>query len=283
MKAVHRENYPVRCLCTGESGFLTFNPCLDSDSRVCSQALLNIPCTAIDLYGDNIVIGTAASGIKAVPWVDVINFGCDVDNPADITSDVSDLYTTADGLLSDSIYNINAKGSYIAVVTSGGLSWQKDAGFINYATTSGNDVFVDFDGSTYLADGKSLRIKYGEPENFDAWDGVLEFVNEINTVFVESDEHGDSRAIFVGTEDGSYIIDGHNTESRIGITVSGSQNVVRVVSEAYSSFIKGHLFLASSNALNVYNIKTQQIDTVVWSQGGGEPLIAFDHVRLFSS
>jgi hypothetical protein len=273
----HSTLCPPRCIIGASQGFSIINPYLyDVYSRECSWALFdNDICTAVDVHGTEIMAGSAESGMFKLDLSEIIH--CDVSSPEDLTGYLEDSYTTASGLLSDSIVSVESQFPYLGIVTSSGLCWNKNnSSFVTYTTESGKDVFISPGPVTYLADGNSLRKKIGEPADFSSWDNVWEFTEDINDIWVNQKDGIDS--VFVGTVSGAYALRGSDLYSFAPV-ISGSKNIEKIAVEYDSGYDWGHLFTMSSGMINVINLKHKTNEQAIpysWS------LVAFDTQRIYS-
>lgn len=274
----HSTGYPPRYLCSAETGLSIINPFHpEGVSPECSYAILDKTCVSSDVYDGNIVIGTASGGLYKVDWDYVIGKGCDINNPYDFSSDIEG-FTTFSGLLSNEIIEVEANGDYLGIVTSSGFCYGRagESEYINYVTESGKDCFVRADNHVYFAEGNRILSK-GSPGDFSSWDQEYNLSYEINDIWVASKEGVDT--IFVGTEGGPYVIQGANTYD-YSTVVSGSKNIVSVAVEYDSNYNWGHLFTAASGMVNIINLKSKEVETIIPYEG--LVLFAVESQRLYS-
>ena len=64
IKWYHSSLQPPRCIVPGELGVSVVNPYLDYTAVECSYILLGEQCNTADVYGNDLVIGTAGGGLK---------------------------------------------------------------------------------------------------------------------------------------------------------------------------------------------------------------------------
>lgn len=271
-KWLHLPGYAPRCLCGAENGFAVVNPyAYPVSANECISVIMDGTVNCMCYYDNEVLAGTN-TGIYSLDWSSYGHYA-DGGNPLDASDSLSLNYNTTNGLLSDQIISLDACNEYLVVVTSGGLSWKKSSGeFINYVTTSGHKAFVDSSPTTYLADGNTLRIKYGEPVSFDAWDTEIDLGESINDLWVSSN------VIFMATDIGISI---WNSGSLYNYTaVSGSLPLRRITGELDTTFDWGHIFVASSDCINIFNLKQKAIESHI--DFNDSAVLCIDYPRIYS-
>jgi hypothetical protein len=266
-------NAPSRCLGGADAGISIFNPNLlhPDNLQECAYISTSVPITATCFLNEEI-LGGASLGVYAVPWSAIGN-SCAVENPTDATASTYLKYTTASGILSNNVKHIDSYGNYLGIVTDEGLSWKLGDSFINFATTSGKEVFIDAGPTTYLADGSTIRIKYGEPLSFATWDVEIDLGVEINGLWVNRE------TAFVATVSGLATIHGGAVYQYTNL--SGTLDISSVRTEIDSSISWGHAFTLSSECVNVINLKHKTIERVLHSSSDSI-LLAAEYPRYYS-
>ena len=234
------------CFCSTSGGMDFIKPWYGSKGY-CSHILTNVPVSCVTLFDEKIIFGTLGSGIYAVNYSIVRDNGCYDTN---LSTKMYEFITTESGISSNNIVSIDANSNFLGVVTYSGLDWIKrdSDSIVNYPTTSGRDVVIGIDGSTFFADGSSLKIKYGQPTDYTIWDFEYTFSGSINKLRVNNN------CVFVGTEYGAYVV---NPDSNVPICkmFNLGNNIVSIAIEQDSNCDWGHLFTATSDYVYFNNLK----------------------------
>jgi hypothetical protein len=246
----------------------------------CSYFFTPSKVTGSCIFDDSLLAGTQSDGIYEVPWDYVESLGCAVESPLDVSSQISLTYTTLSGLPSDEILAIDSQGAYLSILTSSGLYWKKSGTetFLTCLTTEGRDVFMADGPILYFAESNQLRIKYGEPVDLTTWDTTIPYTSsEINKIFVNI--NNGIRTLFVATTSGLDLIEG-STSINYYETISGSKDLMSLAVELDSRIGWGHVFVGSSDGLNVLNLKTEETENYI--QYNGLPVISIGYNRFYS-
>ena len=209
----HGIDCPPRYFCSGESGLTIINPFLriPDVTPECVFTITHTACTSSCWFQDEVLIGTQ-DRVYRTPWSVVKSHGCSPMSPVDITQSTYSSYSTASGLPSDNVLQINAWNNYLGILTDQGLYWE-DRGtgsYLTCLTNSGNDVFISPGPNTYLAEGNQVNIKYGVPANFNSWDETILVNSAINQIWVSTRNSQDT--LFIATASGLIVKSGNHLE-----------------------------------------------------------------------
>lgn len=281
VKWYHTAQSPPRYLCGAEKGLTVINPYM-SWSEIPECSFFFTPSRVMDscIFNGSLLAGTRYHGIYEVPWSYIGSLGCEVDFPKDISSQISLTYTTSSGLPSNEILAIDSQDPYLSILTSSGLYWKKSGteSFFTCLTTEGRDAFMTDAPALYFAESNQLRIKYGEPTDLESWDVTIPYLDsEINKIFVNRNNGTDT--IFIATTSGLDIIEGSDTVSYYDV-ITGSKNLLSLAVELDSRVGWGHVFVGSSDGLNVVNLKSNESETYI--EYGGLPVLSIGYDRFYS-
>jgi len=277
IKWFHDHMYSPRFFCLAQEGMSIINPYADPNQRPeCSFITSDVPLTDATYYNNNILIGST-TGVKSLGWDTIKRAGCFLNNPEDLTIEVSESYNTSSGILSDEIIAIDSLNNYLAILTTSGLSWTSNESFVNYLTTSGSKVSMTNGPRTYLADGDTLRLKIGEISDFSSWDEEYYIGREITSLHVN--QYNGIDTLFCATASGLVMIEGENIYD-FSNTLSGSLELTSVATEYDSSFNWGHAFTGASGIVNIINLKHKTIENTI--EYDGQPVLAVDYPRIYS-
>jgi hypothetical protein len=280
IKWYHGIDYPPRYFCSGENGLTIINPYLKHPDLVpeCSFTLTPAPCTTSCWFDDEIIIGTQNQAYR-VPWAAIKDSECLITAPANVTTVTSPSYSTASGLPSDSILQMDAWSNYLSILTSAGLYWENrgTGTTLTCLTNSGSDVFISPGPTLYLAQGTQVNIKRGEPVDLVRWDEVFYVDHLINQIWVTT--HDDQDTLFIATTSGLVIKQGDQSETYLNV-ISGSKNIECICVEYDTTLKWGHVFTGSETGVNVINTSSGISETYL--QFNGLPVMALGYERFYS-
>ena len=226
----HDSTYAPRYLCGAEQGLTVINPYVHVDIPECSYFKTPAEVKGSCVFENSVLAGTP-SGVYQISWNTIKQYSCDVNNPPDLSDQSSLSYTTASGLLSNSIIALDSLGPYLGIVTSSGLYWKKSGTgtHLNCPTVDGQDIFISSGPTIYFAEHNQLRVKYGEPTDFSSWDRTISYPNQqINKIFVNTWQGQD--VIFVATTSGLDVWQGATLQTYYDV-ISGTKSLESVVTE----------------------------------------------------
>jgi hypothetical protein len=276
----HKPGYPPRYFGSGDAGLTIINPYLKNPDLVseCSFALTSTKSTCSCWFDNQVLVGTQDQ-VYSIPWNAITSQACNIELPVDLSGSVQNSFSTASGLPSDSILQMDSCGDYLSILTSAGLYWKKSGteSFLTCLTNSGVDTFISEANNLYLAEGQSVRIKYGEPTDLSSWDDSFSVSSPINRIWVTT--HQGQDVLFIATTSGLIVKENANVYDYSSV-ISGSLDI-KVVSVEYDSHYNwGHAFTASASGVNIINLKTKQLEN--YMNFGNLPIMAFGHDRLYS-
>lgn len=271
----HTPDYRPLVMCGCQNGATIINPFLYDPIIIpeCARVLTGEPCYGLDVYNNQLLLGTMSSGVLQITWQTVKDVGCSLGNPIDLFRYAVQSYNTASGILSDSIMGLDSYGDNLVIMTASGLSYfsNPSAPPINYATTSGGPTYVTEDGCIYVCDGSNLKVKNCPILDFSSWDSEWSFTDDLVGLAVNRN------TVFTATSSGVYVI----TQSGVldlSPTVAG-ELISDLSVEFDSKEDWGHLFISASGSVDIINLKTKLVEKTITYSGS---VFAVETPRIYS-